>query len=231
VKPLLRIVALVLMCSTIGEAGQAQLQGQLGQKATMVVRIEKNTNLEYLWLTDTKVIVTLPAGSQKALHDIKVIYDTKSNAVISITKDQMRAYERQKSQELAVKAQFQLWGTHRATKPPVPLIAQPPTNAFVEEAAVSPDHSLIVWILVTKSLKTDAPPNNHAPPTTGQQKPQVIKTRSIWISKVNGSGLHRLADIEVNDPLHKSLMAVSWLPNSKQIGFVYHDVLYTLAIQ
>lgn len=220
------VMFFVLVFAAQAKATQGQLREAFLRKATRVVNIAKNTDGDYKWLSDTRVIVTLP-GSKQA-----VIYDITSKKTVPLTEAQKTLSDRQLEQEMKLNAQFQFWGTHRSTNPPVPLLSQPPGNAFIEEAVMSPNHASILWVLIIPSRKPDARRQSHSARSSGVQKRQhVVRTRTFWLSNADGTRLHRLVDVGLRDPHEADLLWVAWLPKSHRISFEYHGILYTLPVQ
>ena len=62
-------------------------------------------------------------------------------------------------------------------------------------------------------------------------KPRV--TEELWVSRADGQGMHEIGHIsmqtEQNNDLREKLMHVDWLPNGKQISFVYRGMLYVVS--
>lgn len=55
-------------------------------------------------------------------------------------------------------------------------------------------------------------------------------TASIWVSRIDGSGMHCLGSVPIkpDDPAYKQPGEIRWVPGEKRISFLYHDTLYAI---
>ena len=89
---------------------------------------------------------------------------------------------------------------------------------WVQEVAVSPDGERAAWLL-TKVLGEGA-----------------RASVSLWVSGIDGSGLHRIGNVRVRVqhggiPLADFASQLHWVPGDKQVSFEYGDVLWTVAAE
>ena len=87
---------------------------------------------------------------------------------------------------------------------------------WVQEVAVSPDGERIAWLL-TKVLGEGA-----------------RASVSLWVSGIDGSGLHRVGAVRVRvqhgiSPLADFASQLHWVPGDKKVSFEYGDALWTVA--
>lgn len=104
-----------------------------------------------------------------------------------------------------------------------------PTGAAIKEAEVSPQQQFIVYDLqITQQnplfswLHRLLP--NFAAETTLRE--------GFWVSRADGGGMREIGHVSLPWSAHDSFESifedVSWLPDGKQISFVYHSMLYVV---
>jgi len=118
--------------------------------------------------------------------------------------------------------------SERYVREPVQTIAQKlPDRATWVWGEVSPQEQAI-WYHLQHSATPPFLDWLHRVFPKFDAKPTL--TESLWVSRTDGRGMYEIGHVptllDENGELEECIKAIQWLPDGKQISFVYHGKLY-----
>jgi hypothetical protein len=102
-----------------------------------------------------------------------------------------------------------------------------PPGVVLQWAEISPNGEQILWQCTQTYISPIAAWLHrwiHRVPAEPQQR------YGLWASRIDGSGMHEIGHINLSSDSDR-LDSIQWLPDSKRVGFVYKDSLYTAPVE